>query len=383
MTLYDSLPPAVPTHFSLFRAGGYRTALISDSHLPMPEFGFGGSVTGEFLGPGTGGIRASLPWEAWARFVDHATDANWIGTPAAIRGAPEISRRALSWIDGGGSAPWCAYLHWLEPHAPYAPASSSVRGRRRVPTPEFSGIVPLDSAPGLPDRDLADLVDNYDDEVRSVDAAFGSLVAELERRGLLDRTIVLFISDHGEEFHEHGGWSHEHSLYDEVLRIPCILRIPGAGDRGTVIRESVRIEDLLPTLLELCGLRTTATMDGRSLGPLIRGEPEPGRPAIGSCRRTGRADRIRSAVMDGWKLVVATRDSRSVEQLFDLRADPGERVVVTSAETARRVALRRLIREAEEVERTARAPDRSTLPPDARHSLEALGYLGHDPDSGK
>ncbi len=379
LTLLDALPDGVPTLPSLCGAAGYRTAIFSDSHLPMPEFGLGRGVTGEYVGPDSGGVRASLPWVAWAHVRDWTTDSYRVGTPFRERGAPALVRGALRWIDAAGDRPWCAYLHWMESHVPYAPASPSRPGRPRVAVPEFLGTLPFDRAESVPPGDLRDMVENYDDEVREVDAAFGGLLDGLGSRGLLDRTVVLFTSDHGEEFFEHGGWTHGHSLHEEVVRIPCLLRDPGGLGRGSRIDAAVRIEDMLPTLLDLCGLRTDTPMDGRSALPLLRGEAEAPRPVVGYCRRLTRADVVRSAVLDGRKLVVAVRGGARVEKVFDLRADPGERSPLPAPADAGLDGLRRLLEEADRIQRAAPGAGRSRLPAETRRALEALGYLGAEP----
>jgi arylsulfatase A-like enzyme len=330
----DVLAPDVETLHTVLGAAGWRTALFSDSHWPVPEFGFQRGVNGETVVPEAGGIRGSLPWAVWAMGRDFALDAYARGTPASIRGAPELGRRFLAWADGEDPRPWCAYIHWMEPHHPYASARPRDPRRRRVPVPVHLGVNPFDRGAPIPAADLADLVANYDDEVRAVDGAFGALLDGLAARGWMDRTAVVFVSDHGEEFFEHDGWTHEHSLCEEVVRIPLLVRVPGGAGRGARIPGQVRIEDVLPTLLDVAGVAAPVSIDGRSLGPLLAGAPVDPRPSTGLCRRRGSGTVVRSAVLDGWKVISGERGPLRTERFFDLAFDPGELHPVDSPRSA-------------------------------------------------
>jgi len=315
----------------------------------------------------------------WAAGRDFLLDAYARGTPSAIRGAPELGRRFLAWADAEDPRPWCAYLHWMEPHHPYASAGPGAPGRRRVPVPVHLGVHPFDPGAPIPEADLADLVANYDDEVRAVDGAFGDLVDGLAARGWLDRTAVVFVSDHGEEFFEHDGWTHEHRLCEEVVRIPLLVRTPGGPGRGARIPGAVRIEDVLPTILDVAGVAAPSSLDGRTLRPLLAGEPGPARPSTGLCRRRGSGTVVRSAVLDGWKLIAGERGPLRTERFFALSPDPGERRPVESPPPERAAALRRLLAEAASLE-AARSPrGRTGIPSDLLRGLEGLGYFGSAP----
>ena len=377
----DVLDPRVPTLFSLLDAAGYRTALFSDSPWPVPEFGFDRGVNGALVVPGAGGLRASVPWTAWAHGRDFLLDGHALGTPTEIRGAGDLSRRTLDWAGRDDGRPFAAYLHWMEPHHPYAPRAPSRPGRRRIPVPHFRGVVPFDRGTPMPAADLADLVANYDDEVRETDAAFGALLDGLRARGLDEGTVVLFLSDHGEEFFEHGGWTHAHSLFEEVVRIPCILRPPPGAGRGARVEGAARIEDMLPTLLDLCGLATDAPVDGRSLVPRMRGGTEAPGTSTGICRRPGSTEVVRSAIAGGWKLVAAPPGATGGERFFDLARDPGEARPVPDPPAEVAAALRALLEEAARIDAARGAAMRTTLPAEMRRDLEALGYLGR-PDGG-
>lgn len=173
------------------------------------------------------------------------------------------------------------FLHWiLDPHEPYAPLETFKRGiavdHSRLSRHErfyssrknFDG--PLDAYEEEYLRRL------YLAEVESVDERVGYLIAALEERQLLDNTIILFTSDHGEQFGEHGEFGHggfglTSNFYDVLLRVPLIIAGPGVP-RGTRISTAVSHLGLMATLREMLGVRYAADMQGESLAPLIRGE---------------------------------------------------------------------------------------------------------------
>lgn len=372
-----SLPPDTPVLLSFMASAGYRTALVSDSHWPIPEFGFDRGVNSLLVVPGAGSIRGSLPWLAWSMVRNRLTDAFRTGTPAEIRGARALSARFLDWAAREDPRPFAAYLHWMEPHHPYAPCEPSDPARPRVPVPVFRGMVPPDRSPPLPAADLAALTANYDDEVRFVDRAFGELLDGLRERGLLADTVVLFLSDHGEEFHEHGGWTHEHSLHEEVVRVPAVLGGPGLP-RGVRDDRDARIEDLLPTLLEAAGLRAAGPFEGASLLPRYL----PGAPPGTAAATTGRASRdaspvvLRSALLDGLKVIQGAGGGREFESWFDLGRDPLEKAPLGEPPAPLAESLRRTLREAREREARAPEPPSAEVEGDLRRVLEGLGYFG-------
>jgi arylsulfatase A-like enzyme len=238
-------------------------------------------------------------------------------------------------------------------------------------------MTPPDRAPALPAADLAALTANYDDEVRFVDRAFGELLDGLRERGLLEKTVVLFLSDHGEEFHEHGGWTHEHSLHEEVVRVPAVLGGPGLP-RGVRDDRDARIEDLLPTLLEAAGLRAAGPFEGESLLPRYR----PGAPPGPAAPTTGRASRdssplvLRSALLGEVKVIRGEGGGREWEAWFDLAKDPLEQSPLAAPPPALVEGLRRTLREARERETLSPMPPSTEVEGDLRRVLEGLGYFG-------
>ena len=223
---------------------------------------------------------------------------------------------------------------------------------------------------------LSDLVDLYDAEVAENDAGFGKLIDDLRRRHLLESTVIVLVSDHGEEFHEHGGFEHGSTLYQDQLHVPLIVRAPGfsSGRRTSAVVQQI---DLFPTLLDLTGV--AADVPGQSLRPLLvdvdGGDGKPF-PEVRELVATMDVDQVvkSSLVRWPWKLVRHERGPQEgTRSLFDLSRDPTEQLDraeerpfladYLSARLAQRLSMPRT--------RRAEVPEDEELQKD----LKALGYL--------
>jgi arylsulfatase A-like enzyme len=217
----------------------------------------------------------------------------------------------------------------------------------------------------------------YRAEVTANDRAFGALADSLRAQGILDDTLVIVTSDHGEEFWEHGKTMHGRTLYDEVLRVPLLVRFPrGTGPTaGARVAAQVGGIDILPTILESVGLPAPDDIAGRSL---LRAAAGPAAGGYASLYLESRE--FHTLTLPPWKLQLERTTGE--ETLFDLRRDPHERSPVDIANNAEASeALERLRRLLAEItdDLPKHLPVVGTaeleIPPDARETLEALGYL--------
>jgi arylsulfatase A-like enzyme len=290
----------------------------------------------------------------------------------------------LAWIDRRDAdspradAPWFAYLHVMEPHLPYDPpppfrgtfADPAYAGPDLDRPPPYLGFLPFERGDPLPEPERRHLVDRYDEEILCWDAAYGTLLAGLAERGLDDETIVVTLSDHGEEFYEHGGWTHGHSLHDELLRVPLFIRAPGLAGRR--VDWPVRTTDLFPTILGLAGVMPRSFPPfGRDLHAALVADREPPIPVVAEVRIGGAGGR--SIVDGGWKYIVATHGNDSVELLFDLARDPGEQNSLPGPFGELRARLDAVGRLAGAM--ALRAASRE-ITDEERKRLEALNYFG-------
>ena len=166
------------------------------------------------------------------------------------------------------------------------------------------------------------MIGRYDGEILWVDTVVGKLLDLLRSVGLLDRMVVVITADHGEEFYDHENWGHGHSLYNELLHVPLIVRYPAVLPMGKRIDEIVRSVDVMPTILELGDVPPPAGLVGRSLVPLMQGEPWTPLPAYAEL--INRFGEGRAFIAGGKKLIEVTMGGTERRVFYDLGADPAE-----------------------------------------------------------
>ncbi|MBI5506474.1 MAG: sulfatase [Deltaproteobacteria bacterium] len=223
-----------------------------------------GYATASFLQNGNAGAYAGLH-----QGFDVVFDEKVNG----VRAADVLGGKLREWIDDRHEQPFFAYIHILDPHGPFDPAP-----RPALPPAETGTAVKFDRAldpPWLasPTAEIRRVL--YDGEVAANDAALDDFWNWLDRRGLLARSVIALLADHGEYLGDGGLWRHHPPSRLEVARVPLLLAAPGlpAGRRESA---NVGLIDVAPTLLDLAGIEVSGTaMFGRSLAPMLQGHARP------------------------------------------------------------------------------------------------------------
>jgi arylsulfatase A-like enzyme len=236
---------------------------------------------------------------------------------------------------------------------------------------------------------LDDIRDVYDASVMEIDAALRGYFAALEARGMLDHAVVIVTADHGDEFMEHGAFSHGDTLYDEALRVPLIVRTPGQAD-GHVVDRLVSLVDVAPTVLELAGVPRPARFAGtsfaldlkpdgiratlrRAVERLMDERPE---PAAFSERRMDAEKEpptahVRSVVAGSAKLIESADGSRV---FYDLATDPREQRPNELGDAGRSMLATRLGAIQSRIRAASANAEERELDEQSREALRALGY---------
>ncbi|MFN7942210.1 MAG: sulfatase [Thermoanaerobaculia bacterium] len=355
---YQRIPEAVETLAERLTAAGYESALFTTNANLAPRFGFDqGWATYQYLSkPGP-------------RVRQHLSSA-------------EMNEHVLDWLGHRDSGkPFFLVVHTMDPHDPYLPEVSfrerlapgvdakrdcCLGGKKLAGLPEAELVRHRDAAMAL-----------YDAEIAENDASFGTLLADLERRGLSASTAVLLLADHGEEFLDHGGWKHGWTLYEEMLRIPFVLRLPGGAEAGRAVDSPVDQVDVAPTLLELAGLPLPPELPGRSALGALAGET-PQHASLAWLERPNLA--WRSAARAGWKLIRFDGAwlpplGRPAAELFALGTDPAERTNLARERPLRRLWLDGELRTALRRYLATGASESTTVDPELERTLRALGYI--------
>jgi arylsulfatase A-like enzyme len=322
------LAAETPILAETLKHAGYSTGAFVSHVYVSSTFGFGrGFETFEDFGLSQPGYRLEAGMEPRA---DRVTDA------------------ALGWLDRQERRPLFLFVHYFDPHWPYDPPE---RLRAAFPD-EYHG--PLDATYDsiskfqdprvpLPADYRRFLVDRYDGEIRFVDEQIGRLLDGLVASGRGPRTWVIVTADHGEEFKDHGSMGHGRRLYEEVARVPMMVARPSpSGAAATRVDAPVSGIDLFPTIADLAGAATPAGVQGTSLAPLVRGAgtaPAGDRPLV--CE-TIRLNAHLKAVRRGPLKLIQSMDENRTE-MYDLTADPGERVDLSERRPEDRLALVRAL----------------------------------------
>ncbi|HEX4962780.1 MAG TPA: sulfatase-like hydrolase/transferase [Thermoanaerobaculia bacterium] len=219
-------------------------------------------------------------------------------------------------------------------------------------------------------------MDLYDAEIATNDAAFGELLDLLARRKLLEDTVIVFVSDHGEEFLDHGGWEHGKTLHDEMLDVPLIVRVPGLA-RGRTVEQQVQQADVAPTILDLLGLPPTPGQEGRSrLREMMGQEPPSADPAESATFSWLEESGLRAAAVTTprWRLI-EKRFPIPGRYLYDRQADPDEHHDLSRERPVRTGFLREQLRIAERPRKGMLRAGEAAVGPEVARQLKALGYL--------
>lgn len=359
----DPATASVAALATAFAAAGHRTGAIVTNPNVSRYFGF------------------QRGFDTFVEAFNH-TPGKAIRSETPRARAPAVTRRALAWIDES-EAPWFLFILVTDPHGPYAPPREFDRyGMSDAERAElFAG---REQSPEL----IYEMSRRrYLGEVAFTDHAFGRLVDGLKTRGLYDAAMVVLTSDHGEHFGEQGSMGHGRTLFQAVLHIPLIVKLPGGAHRGRRVQTPVQLVDLHPTLLHVAGIDTTRTEDadieiiGAAAVLPVRERPAP-RPAFAHLDLGGRFGEM---IYDPpWKYIrplPGRSGERALDEaLFDLEHDPLEagNVLVRSSDVALRLAASldgraALVRA--QAGTAAREGALGEMPEDVRQALEHLGYI--------
>jgi arylsulfatase A-like enzyme len=275
--------------------------------------------------------------------------------------------RALAWLQKHRDAHFFLFLHGYDSHGQYPLPESEIQSLRAGHAGTLDGSIEENArireaglatlkSPGdspdltamLSEADARFLAALYDRKVRDADTRLGAFLAELRSMDLLGRSVVILLSDHGDEFLEHKGFDHGHSLHEELTHVVFMIRFPDTARRQD-IREPVRLFDAFPTVFDALGIDGPAGVDGRSLLPLLRGEGRLDLPVFSETdyrlfvhhRMVRRGSR---------KLILDLTDGEKL--LYDLATDPGERSNVSSSDPRTTYEMEQMLRAWMETTRT-------------------------------
>ena len=386
----DTIPAGATTIAEQLRAAGYVTASI---------------VASPYAGRATGlerGFDQLLEFPVVAR--EHQPAERETDSEA-------LNRIVFPWLDRHHKEPFLLYAHATDPHAPYDPPapfdrtfakpSETVAFRRNYQSlrgdHQYGGAAVVSRAivskAGIdPDRFIAQAVDRYDEEILHNDRSLEQLVDKLRQLGVLENTLIVVVSDHGEEFWEHGWTGHGQSVYQELTHCLFLLWNPALFKTARRVTEPVQLIDVMPTILDALRLPAPPVMQGQSVLPLAQGQKFERRGLVVASRFAApkpeglvpENSTDSFALIDSkWKFIfrnhAAGKDVKRVE-LYDRSSDRVESRDVADrypreVET-KMLALRQWIEAQDKIRAVIGHSGTSKLDSQTLQQMRSLGYLG-------
>ena len=396
----DQLPVTATTLAEVYREAGYATVAYSSVLF-----------TGKFTNLHQG--------------FEELHESTSVDDPAyTAKTAREYVDRAVAWIERHPDTPFFMFLHVFDPHDPFEPrapydtlwADATKKEEHEKQLESVRKVIddPVMKRFGMPTREemeeagvdpveyVAYDQDWYDGSIRGMDAEIGRLIERLGTMGIEEQTQIAFISDHGEEFLEHGRMFHGQTVYGELAHVPLLLYRPGTVPAGLEIAETVRSIDLMPTLLDLSGLPIPEGIQGQSLVPLLAaardadsgGSPGEAAEALGWEPRAAVTEKAKTEqgsvppyetesygiVADGWKLVhnvIRSGDGPEFE-LYNHKDDPLDSANVADRHPEIVERLKAELASWHEMVEAGKLPDAGQagdLSPKELERLRSLGYI--------
>lgn len=321
----NALAPSFPTLATVFKEHGYQTAAFVASFVLDSRFRLdrGFDAYNDDMGEVNFDVQA-LEWQQ----------------PANV-----ITDRALGWLESAKRGSFFCWVHYYDPHQPYRPPEKFRR----------ADVLP------------------YDGEIAFMDTQIKRLSDWLASNGLVERTLVMVVGDHGEAFGEHVEKGHSEHVYHVNVHIPMFFAHPGVVQRGKRVSAIVESVDVFPTILELFGWQAPPGLMSRSLASALAGRDIAGVSAYSESlflfNALGWAEQ-RSITKDRWKYISSVKP-----ELFDHKSDPGETKNLIADEPRKASGLLKELRDRYD----AMTPGKAAVPEwdsTARSALETLGYLG-------
>ncbi|MFA9412013.1 MAG: sulfatase, partial [Deltaproteobacteria bacterium] len=295
-------------------------ALPSSAELLSEHLQGEGFATGGFIANGYVSDRFGFDqgWDDYTNYIREEKSTE----------AKDVFDDAGNWIEAHKDGRFFAYIQTIDPHVPYDPPGkylqmydpSEYAGQIR---PRMTGDL-LEKAKRNPPQVVFDASDKrrlealHDGEITKHDHFFGAFLERLSALGLANDTLIVVTSDHGEEFDDHGSWGHGHSVYQELLHVPLMFRLPNRVPAGTKVGEAVSTLDISATVTDLLGVPAMAHNEGHALVGLMLGEA-PSQPAVAF---SDFQDDRRVITTGRWKLILR---GNLTSTMFDLVADPLEK----------------------------------------------------------
>ncbi|MGD2295350.1 MAG: sulfatase [Candidatus Aminicenantes bacterium] len=367
----DRMDPGIMTLAESLKAAGFGTAALTGGGFVSSSYGF--SKGFETYNDGVGDFFR----EDSAEFLFRLTEG---------------------WLERNWDKDFFLFLHTYQTHNPYA-CPDPFKTMFVEENARWQNIDLMNFLGGyagvfdpLSQSERENIVALYDGEIRYTDERLiGALVTKLKDLGIYDQTFLIITSDHGEEFFDHGGWMHGHSLYNESLKVPLVMKFPSSSYRSNTVHAMVNLVDVMPTILDYWRLNTSnLPLDGQSLIPVLEGKDGKDRPLQADVAGNVHGSHIPSkfAISRGRKKLILNQKFSAEDlnffttpppvlgalEFYDLVKDPNETRSNPGADT---ILVRQLAQTISELKRRVvpKQTEKAKMDKTLHEQLRALGYI--------
>ena len=365
----DLLPEDVVTIAESMRDAGYRTSGFVTNINVAPSFNFQqGFDEYRYLAPdfffGATDSGSKLALYSLMRLVRERflSKEKWV--EHYYQDADTVNRIALPWVTTHRGERSFVLIHYMDPHDPYFEIPYNGKAVARVDTPNPA-----------PER-AEELRKLYATNIEYMDGFLAKVFAQLEAEGLYDDSIIVLTADHGEEFHEHGGWWHGTTLYDEQIHVPLIVKLPGNRNAGARDKSFARSVDIVPSILAAVGVPVPKAVQGRDL---FGATAAPTAVYAEEDHEGNVLEAIRTA---DWKLILANAGNPrglAPAELYNLAVDPFEKQNLAAGEPSRVAELTKDLATLRDASRASAVSGATgTIDAADMERLKALGYVDEE-----
>lgn len=277
----DIMPSELTTIAEVLEDCGYYSAGISSNPFVSNEYNYAQGFDEFTYLPGHGFKQLFFPNDILCSRLpisyEYALQMELMDGDISYGNAHCMNREIIPWLHNNKDRCFFLYLHYMDPHQPYYPSEKHYSGGQILTMGDYRHLRHLHNPQDTLEVDskiLNTMVNRYDDEIINLDRKLKEVFQTLSGLNLLEKTLVIITSDHGDEFCEHGFGGHGHSMFQELIHIPFIMIFPGGEFGGKSIERRVDLLDLAPTIFDYLGIEPDVRMDGVSLMPLLRNEEQ-------------------------------------------------------------------------------------------------------------
>jgi arylsulfatase A-like enzyme len=345
-----ALPAEVQTMAEILKENGYKTVSFNDGGQIAPRFA---------LNQGFDLYESTSPQRKYRKYTFR-----------------RIVKKSMDWIERNPQEKFFMFLHTYETHHPYEPKKEDLELFEQDYSGKLPDYISVDlinrinrGTVQIDDQDLQHLINTYDAEIKSMDRSLGRFLEFLKEKGLYEDTIIIFTSDHGEEFGEHELIAtHSNSLFNEQIRVPLAIKFCDSQYSSREIDSLVRSIDILPTMLEAVGVESSAPFEGVSLAPLIQGKTD-NLELLAISQRDMRETKPEfwSIMNEKWKLYNG--------KLYDLENDPQELIDQSADHADLKAMLWKHAEDYLEKDPVQTSNEKVKLSDGLKEKLKSLGYI--------